>query len=200
MMFLDLTSWINPPGWSYPSFCSCAWTGFYVSYLFILLCRIVGLIRSNSFWGCSGDEALPFTAGRHNWSYNCVFVCFKGQACWTPDGNSSTGRSRTTIVKSLEHLYTLGALNDEGKLSAPLGFQMSRFPLEPLYAKAMLVSSEFGCSKEMLAAIAMLSVESLFYTPRDKIKEVILSCAERVLSLHSCNYLCVNDFSLCPPQ
>jgi len=35
----------------------------------------------------------------------------------------------------------------------------------------MLVSSEFGCSKEMLAAVAMLSVESLFYTPRDKIKE-----------------------------
>ncbi|CAK9228491.1 unnamed protein product [Sphagnum troendelagicum] len=79
--------------------------------------------------------------------------------------------SRTTIVKSLEHLYTLGALNDEGKLSDPLGFRISRFPLEPLYAKAMLVSSEFGCSKEMLAAIAMLSVESLFYTPRDKIKE-----------------------------
>jgi len=103
-------------------------------------------------------------------------------------------------VKSLEHLYTLGALNDEGKLSDPLGFRMSRFPLEPLYAKAVLVSSEFGCSKEMLAAIAMLSVESLFYTPRDKIKEVILSCAERVLSLHLCNYLCVIDFSLCPPQ
>ncbi|CAK9212236.1 unnamed protein product [Sphagnum troendelagicum] len=77
----------------------------------------------------------------------------------------------TTIVKSLEHLYTLGALNDEGKLSDPLGFRMSRFPLEPLYAKAMLVSSEFGCSMEMLAAVAMLSVESLFYTPRDKIKE-----------------------------
>lgn len=80
---------------------------------------------------------------------------------------------RTAILKSLEHLYTLGALTDEGKLSDPLGIRMARFPLEPMYAKAMLVSSEFGCSEEMLAAVSMLSVDSIFYAPRDKVQEVM---------------------------
>ncbi|KAG6556147.1 hypothetical protein Mapa_002088 [Marchantia paleacea] len=79
--------------------------------------------------------------------------------------------SRAAIVKSLEHLYTLGALTDEGKLSDPLGVQMARFPLEPLYAKAMLVSSSFKCSEEMLTTVAMLSAESIFFTPREKFKE-----------------------------
>lgn len=77
-------------------------------------------------------------------------------------------------MKALEHLYTLGALNDEGKLSDPLGVRMARFPLEPLYAKAMLVSSDMGCSEEMLAAVSMLSVESIFFAPRDKLQEVII--------------------------
>lgn len=77
-------------------------------------------------------------------------------------------------MKALEHLYTLGALNDEGQLSDPLGVRMARFPLEPLYAKAMLVSSDMGCSEEMLAAVSMLSVESIFFAPRDKLQEVII--------------------------
>lgn len=77
------------------------------------------------------------------------------------------------IRKSLEHLYILGALTDEGKLSDPLGLQMSRFPVEPLYAKAMILSSEYKCSAEMLALVAMLSVESIFYQPRGKMDEVV---------------------------
>uniref|UniRef100_A0A0D6QVP3 RNA helicase n=1 Tax=Araucaria cunninghamii TaxID=56994 RepID=A0A0D6QVP3_ARACU len=79
--------------------------------------------------------------------------------------------SKTAIVKSLEHLYVVGALTDEGKLSDPVGLQMARLPLEPLYAKAVLVSCTFKCSEEMLIAISMLSVESIFYTPREKMKE-----------------------------
>ena len=81
-------------------------------------------------------------------------------------------RCRITIIKSLEHLYVLGALTDEGKLSDPLGLQMSRLPLEPLYAKAMIISSVHKCSAEMLTLIAMLCVESVFYQPRDKRNEV----------------------------
>lgn len=79
--------------------------------------------------------------------------------------------SGMAIRKSLEHLYILGALTDEGKLSDPLGLQMSRFPVEPLYAKAMILSSEYKCSAEMLALVAMLSVESIFYQPRGKMDE-----------------------------
>jgi HrpA-like RNA helicase len=89
-------------------------------------------------------------------------------------------------VKALEHLYTLGALNDEGKLSDPLGVRMARFPLEPLYAKAMLVSSDMGCSEEMLAAVSMLSVESIFFAPRDKLQEVIMFFSSDKIDLFNC--------------
>jgi ATP-dependent RNA helicase DHX8/PRP22 len=82
--------------------------------------------------------------------------------------------SRISIVKSLEHLYSLGALTDEGKLSDPIGMRMSRFPLEPMYAKAMLISCDMGCSEEMLATVSMMSVDSVFYAPRDKLQEVHL--------------------------
>eukprot|EP00250_Pteridium_aquilinum_P014497 c22029_g1_i2 orf=326-2476(+) len=79
--------------------------------------------------------------------------------------------SSMAIRKSLEHLYILGALTDEGKLSEPLGVRMSRFPVEPLYAKAIIMSCEYKCSAEMLAIVAMLSVESIFYQPRGKMDE-----------------------------
>ncbi|CAN6451887.1 unnamed protein product [Victoria cruziana] len=78
--------------------------------------------------------------------------------------------SRVAIVKSLEQLYALGALTDEGKLSAA-GHHMARLPLDPMYAKALIQASTFNCLEEMLIAVAMLSVESIFYFPREKIDE-----------------------------
>ena len=85
-----------------------------------------------------------------------------------------TGLIKTSIVKALEHLYTLGALTDEGKLSDPLAVCMARFPLESRYVKTMLVSSDIRCSQEMLAVVSMLSVESIFFAPCDKSQEVIV--------------------------
>ncbi|KAI3897064.1 hypothetical protein MKW92_016719 [Papaver armeniacum] len=79
--------------------------------------------------------------------------------------------SRTAIVNSLEQLLLLGALADDYKLSDPVGSQMARLPLDPIYSKALIVASEFKCLEEMLIAVSMLSVESMFYTPRDKMQE-----------------------------
>uniref|UniRef100_A0A803QX29 RNA helicase n=1 Tax=Cannabis sativa TaxID=3483 RepID=A0A803QX29_CANSA len=79
--------------------------------------------------------------------------------------------SRSAIVKSLEQLFLLGALTDECKLSDPVGHQMSKLPLDPVYSKALIVASEFKCLQEMLITVAMLSVESMFYAPRDKLDE-----------------------------
>lgn len=79
--------------------------------------------------------------------------------------------SRASIVKSLEQLYLLGALTDECKLSNPVGHQMARLPLDPIYAKALILASQFNCLEEMLITVAMLSVESIFYTPREKLEE-----------------------------
>lgn len=67
----------------------------------------------------------------------------------------------------------LGALTDDCQLS-DIGRQMSRLPLDPVYSKALILASQtqFNCLEEMLITVAMLSVESIFYTPRDKFEEV----------------------------
>ncbi|XP_043704175.1 pre-mRNA-splicing factor ATP-dependent RNA helicase DEAH10 isoform X2 [Telopea speciosissima] len=79
--------------------------------------------------------------------------------------------SRMAIVKSLEQLFLLGALTDDYKLSNPIGHQMSRLPLDPIYSRALILASDFNCLVEMLITVAMLSVESIFYAPRDKLEE-----------------------------
>ncbi|EGC33619.1 hypothetical protein DICPUDRAFT_80605 [Dictyostelium purpureum] len=76
-----------------------------------------------------------------------------------------------TVKKSLELLYCLDALKDDGTLSE-LGKKMALFPLDPMYSKALIKSAEFDCLEEVLIIISMLSVESIFFTPKDKKKEV----------------------------
>ncbi|XP_030547156.1 pre-mRNA-splicing factor ATP-dependent RNA helicase DEAH10 isoform X2 [Rhodamnia argentea] len=78
---------------------------------------------------------------------------------------------RAAVVKSLEQLFLLGALTEDCKLSDPLGHQMARFPLDPIYSKALIQASQFNCLEEMLITVAMLSVESIFYAPREKLEE-----------------------------
>ncbi|KAF2294958.1 hypothetical protein GH714_029746 [Hevea brasiliensis] len=81
--------------------------------------------------------------------------------------------SRAAIIKSLEHLFLLGALTDDCKLSEPIGHQMARLPLDPIYSKALILASQFNCLEEMLITVAMLSGESIFYAPREKKDEAI---------------------------
>lgn len=75
--------------------------------------------------------------------------------------------SRTSIVRALEQLYALGALKDDGSLSL-CGHQMAQLPLDPIYAKVVLQSSAFKCTREVLSIIAMLSVDTVFYSPPNK--------------------------------
>lgn len=68
----------------------------------------------------------------------------------------------------------LGALTEDSKLADPVGQQMAKLPLEPMFSKALIVASQFNCLEEMLIVVAMLSVESTFYAPREKLEEVCL--------------------------
>jgi ATP-dependent RNA helicase DHX8/PRP22 len=72
-----------------------------------------------------------------------------------------------TMVGALEALFNLGALDDEGLLTR-LGRKMAEFPLEPSLSKMLIMSAEIGCSEEILTVVAMLSVESPFYRPKEK--------------------------------
>ena len=75
-----------------------------------------------------------------------------------------------TILSSLYQLWVLGALNDQGCLTS-IGEKMASFPLDPNLSKILLTSSEFGCVKQMLIIVSMLSVPAIFYRPRDREKE-----------------------------
>lgn len=72
-----------------------------------------------------------------------------------------------TLITAMESLFNLGALDDEGLLTK-LGRMMAEFPLAPQLAKMMLTAVDLNCSDEAITIVAMLSVQSIFYRPRDK--------------------------------
>lgn len=73
-----------------------------------------------------------------------------------------------TLIRALENLYALGALNDKGALTK-LGRQMAEFPTDPMLARSILAADKHGCVEEVLSIIAMLGESaSLFYRPKDK--------------------------------
>ncbi|KAF7120576.1 hypothetical protein RHSIM_Rhsim13G0002600 [Rhododendron simsii] len=61
-----------------------------------------------------------------------------------------------TLMRALEVLNYLGALDDEGNLTK-LGEIMSELPLDPQMGKMLVVSPKFNCSNEILSISAMLS-------------------------------------------
>lgn len=72
-----------------------------------------------------------------------------------------------SMVAAMESLYALGALDEDGFLTR-LGRKMAEFPLDPPLSKMLLYSVELGCSEEVLTLVAMLSVDSVFYRPKDR--------------------------------
>lgn len=72
-----------------------------------------------------------------------------------------------TLIAALESLYALGALNDEGLLTK-LGRKMAEFPLEPQLSKMLLTSVDLSCSDDIITIVAMLTVQNVFYRPKDK--------------------------------
>lgn len=73
-----------------------------------------------------------------------------------------------TIIRALEQLYALGALNDRGELTK-IGRQMAEFPTDPMLAKSILAADKYGCVEEVLSIVSMLGEGSaLFFRPKDK--------------------------------
>jgi pre-mRNA-splicing factor ATP-dependent RNA helicase DHX16 len=54
-----------------------------------------------------------------------------------------------TLIRALEQLYALGALNDEGDLTK-LGRKMAEFPLDPMLSKMVIQSEKFKCLDQIL--------------------------------------------------
>ncbi|KAG1707486.1 Pre-mRNA-splicing factor ATP-dependent RNA helicase DHX15 [Nymphon striatum] len=61
-----------------------------------------------------------------------------------------------TLMRALELLNYLGALDDSGELTE-LGSIMAEFPLDPQLSKMLIASCDYNCSNEILSITAMLS-------------------------------------------
>jgi ATP-dependent RNA helicase DDX35 len=73
---------------------------------------------------------------------------------------------RASLVRALELLYSLGALDDDCRLTSPIGATMAEFPVEPRLTRVLLAAGELGCSEEMLSIAACVSVQNVYHQPR----------------------------------
>ncbi|XP_071701244.1 probable pre-mRNA-splicing factor ATP-dependent RNA helicase DEAH9 isoform X2 [Rutidosis leptorrhynchoides] len=70
--------------------------------------------------------------------------------------------SSEAMVRALEVLYSLGVLDDDAKLTSPVGFQVAELPLDPMISKMIIASDQLGCSEEIITVSAILSVQSIW--------------------------------------
>ncbi|KAG6840945.1 DEAH-box ATP-dependent RNA helicase prp43 [Blastosporella zonata] len=91
-----------------------------------------------------------------------------------------------TLMRALELLNFLSALDDEGNLTA-LGAIMAEFPLDPQLAKMLIVSPEFKCSNEMLTITAMMSVPNVWVRPNNQRREA--DAAKQMLTVPDGDHL-----------
>ncbi|KAK4786842.1 hypothetical protein SAY86_010675 [Trapa natans] len=80
--------------------------------------------------------------------------------------------SPETMIRALEVLYSLGVLDDDAKLTSPIGFQVAEIPLDPMISKMILASNELGCSEEALTIAAVLSIQSIWVSGKGIQKEL----------------------------
>lgn len=73
-----------------------------------------------------------------------------------------------TLIRSLELLYALGALNDKGELTKR-GRQMAEFPVDPMVSAAILKADQLQCVEEVLSIVSMLGESAaLFFRPKQQ--------------------------------
>lgn len=83
-----------------------------------------------------------------------------------------------TLMRALELLNYLGALDDDGNLTED-GNLMSEFPVDPEMASMLYHSPEYGCSEDIARICAMLSVQNPFITPSNDQRGRAMRCREQ---------------------
>ena len=73
--------------------------------------------------------------------------------------NFLTPPPSSLVVRALELLYSLGAVDDYAKLTKPLGTRMAELAVEPMMAKVLLSAPSFQCLSEVLSIAAMTSLQ-----------------------------------------
>ena len=67
------------------------------------------------------------------------------------------------LKHALKHLFLLDALDKDGRLRK-LGEELSKFPVEPTYAKALLAACFVSkqCEEDFIKLLSILSTESIW--------------------------------------
>lgn len=76
------------------------------------------------------------------------------------------------VIRALELLYSLSALDDYAKLTRPLGIRMAELAVEPMMAKTLLSAPSFGCLSEILTIAAMTSLGGSIWFHDDEKKKM----------------------------
>ena len=79
-----------------------------------------------------------------------------------------TKPTEESMVRALETLYSLKAIDKQGALTQEIGWKLTELPVDPRLGVVLLNSAkdEYLCSEEMLKLVSMLSVPSIFYAGR----------------------------------
>ncbi|RDD47573.1 putative ATP-dependent RNA helicase DHX33 [Trichoplax sp. H2] len=78
------------------------------------------------------------------------------------------------LRNALEQLYQLGAVEKMDYIQlTQLGKTMARFPLEPRFSKILLTAKNYNCTEEIVTLVALLSEDSILYTPYDKREQAL---------------------------
>lgn len=91
--------------------------------------------------------------------------------------------SPEAVRAAIEQLDLLGAVErmDDQVTLTPMGKKMASFPLEPRFAKTILLSSQFHCTEEVLTIVSLLSVDSVLYNPPSR-RDDVLSVRRKFIS------------------
>ncbi|MCJ1369963.1 hypothetical protein MMC20_001175 [Loxospora ochrophaea] len=71
------------------------------------------------------------------------------------------------VIRALELLYSLNALDEYAKLTRPIGIRMAELSVEPMMAKVLLSSPSFDCLSEILSIAAMTSLQGAVWFSHD---------------------------------
>lgn len=77
---------------------------------------------------------------------------------------------KNLMISALTELYNLEALDTDGYLTS-FGQKMSQFPMDPTLARVLLSSVSNNCSDDIATIISMLSVQNVFYRPKERQQE-----------------------------
>jgi ATP-dependent RNA helicase DDX35 len=83
------------------------------------------------------------------------------------------------VIRALELLYSLGALDDYAKLTKPMGLRMAELSVEPMMAKVLLSASSFSCLSEILTIAAMTSLQGSVWFYHDDQKKATESARRK---------------------